>query len=38
MPLADAVEPDEDTIAMTYGRNILTGLPNAREISVSLIH
>lgn len=23
---------------MTYGRNILTGLPNAREISASLIH
>ena len=29
---------DEDIIAMTYGRNILTGLPNAREISASLIH
>lgn len=38
MQLADAIEPDEDIIAMTYGRNILTGLPNAREISASLIH
>lgn len=38
MQLADAIEPDQDVIAMTYGRNILTGLPNAREISASLIH
>ncbi|MDY5576424.1 MAG: rod shape-determining protein [Lachnospiraceae bacterium] len=36
--LADAVEPSEDISGMTYGRNILTGLPNAREISASLIH
>lgn len=38
MQLADAMQPDEDVIGMTYGRNILTGLPNAREISASLIH
>lgn len=38
MQLSDAMESEEEVVGMTYGRNILTGLPNAREISSSLIH
>ena len=34
--LADAMNEEPDKIAMTYGRNIVTGLPNAREISGDL--
>lgn len=36
--LADAMNESEDKIAMAYGRNIVTGLPNAKEISGSLVH
>lgn len=36
--LADAMNESADKIAMTYGRNIVTGLPNAREISGDLVH
>lgn len=36
--LADAINEDKDKTAMTYGRNIVTGLPNAREISGDLVH
>ena len=36
--LADAMNENADKIAMAYGRNIVTGLPNAKEISGSLVH
>ena len=36
--LADAMNEEPDKVAMTYGRNIVTGLPNAREISGDLVH
>ncbi len=36
--LADAMNEEPEKIAMTYGRNIVTGLPNAREISGDLVH
>lgn len=36
--LADAVNSDENAICMAYGRNIVTGLPNAREITGALVH
>lgn len=36
--LADAMNEEPDKITMTYGRNIVTGLPNAREISGDLVH
>lgn len=36
--LADAINADENAICMAYGRNIVTGLPNAREITGALVH
>lgn len=36
--LADAINDSKETITMTYGRNIVTGLPNAREITGDLVH
>ncbi len=36
--LADAMNEEPDKVAMTYGRNIVTGLPNAREITGDLVH
>ena len=36
--LADAVNGDENAVCMAYGRNIDTGLPNAREITGALVH
>ena len=36
--LADAMNEEPDKITVTYGRNIVTGLPNAREISGDLVH
>ncbi|NLL92968.1 MAG: rod shape-determining protein [Clostridiales bacterium] len=36
--LADAVNGDENEVCMAYGRNIVTGLPNAREITGALVH
>lgn len=36
--LADAINEDSSKTTMTYGRNIVTGLPNAREISGGLVH
>lgn len=36
--LADAMNEEPEKIAMTYGRNIVTGLPNAREIAGELVH
>lgn len=36
--LADAMNTSKEDICMAYGRNIVTGLPNAREISGELVH
>ena len=36
--LADAMNEEPDKVTMTYGRNIVTGLPNAREITGDLVH
>lgn len=36
--LADAINADEDKVCMAYGRNIVTGLPNAKEISGALVN
>lgn len=36
--LADAMNENKDSTVMTYGRNIVTGLPNAREINGDLVH
>lgn len=36
--LADAINADENAICMAYGRNIVTGLPNAIEITGALVH
>ncbi len=38
MELADAINQSKDKIAMAYGRNIVTGLPNAREVSGDMVH
>lgn len=36
--LADAMNEEPDKVTTTYGRNIVTGLPNAREINGELVH
>ena len=36
--LADAMNEQADKMTVTYGRNIVTGLPNAREINGDLVH
>lgn len=36
--LADAMNEEPDKVTVTYGRNIVTGLPNAREINGDLVH
>lgn len=36
--LADAINADEEKVCMAYGRNIVTGLPNAREITGALVN
>lgn len=36
--LADAMEADENKVCTAYGRNIVTGLPNAREITGALVN
>lgn len=36
--LADAINADENIVCTTYGRNIVTGLPNAREITGALVN
>ncbi len=36
--LADAINEDKDKVTSTFGRNIVTGLPNEREITSELVH
>lgn len=36
--LADAMNESADSVTVTYGRNIVTGLPNAQEIDGELVH
>lgn len=36
--LADAMNSEPDKTTITYGRNIVTGLPNAQEITGDLVH
>lgn len=36
--LADAINEDKERVTKTYGRNIVTGLPNEREITSELVH